>query len=357
MSSVRILELVPVLVLAVALSPGVSRAQKVPVRLVVAATAHDADATSTEVRTVDMDTGAVRALAALRHAPGAVVRGDVRGGEAFVVMDEDGPGDRSWGAALYRVDGAGARRLTGSVGHARRPLASNDGWVYVERGSPGTAPVDISAGQLRIDDVHVDAVDPASGAIRALYNFSGYALHIAGEDAGALLIYRVGPRGADVVSVDRATGASRGSVTVPPFARDFSVDDKTHSLVFADRDAGAWTIVRLDLATFTLSTISSDADQQSSPLALPSGVVARTAPRRSGLSLGGRVLAPLGAGFDAPIVSTDDGAWLAVLHVPNGGFDQTYVLDVGASTARPVGGANERVDALGFMGNRTGGVR
>ncbi len=352
---VDILKLALPVALALALAPNVS-AEHAAVQLVVAATPHDADATSTDVRAITLDTGATRTLATLRHPPGAVIRGDVRGGESFVVMDEDN-GDRFWGAGLYRVDGAGARRLAGGIGHARRPLASVDGWVYVERGTGGNAVPDAHAGQLRMDDIHIDAIDAATGAIRAVYGFSGYALHLAGEHAGALIVYRVGAHGTDIISVDRASGALRASLSVAPFARDFSVDDATGSLVFADRDSGAWTIDRLDLSTFSLSHVASDVDQQSSPLALPSGAMAMTAPRRGGLSLGGRVLTPLGVGFDAPLVSTDDGTWLSVLHVPASGFDETYAIDVARGTGARVGSSNERVDTLGFLGNRNGGAR
>ncbi len=357
MVGVSLKKLGPAVLVAFAFASNVSEAQRASVQLAVIATPHDADATSSEVRVISLDTGASRTLAALHHPSGAVVRGDTRSGVVFVVSDEDGPGDRSWGAALYRVDGrvdgAGARRLVGGVGHARRPLASVDGWVYVERGTAGPDPTD---GRLRVDDVHLDAVDPATGAIRAVYTFKGYALHLAGEQSGSLIVYRVGPQRAEVISIDASSGAMKSSVTVPPYARDFSVDDARRTMVFADRRSDAWTVEQLDLSTFALTTVSSDPDQQSSPLALVDGSIARTAPRRSGLSIGGRIISPLGAGFDAPLASTDDGAWLAVLHVPTAGFDETYALESATSRTVKIGGA-ERIDAVGFMGARSGGAR
>jgi len=350
---VNLKKLGPAIAVAVAFSSNVSEAQSASVQLAVIATPHDADATSSEVRVVTLDTGASRALGVLRHPPGAVVRGDTRSGAVFVITDEDDPGDRSWGAALYRVDGAGVHRLAAGVGHARRPLASADGWVYVERGAAGPDPTD---GRLRVDDVNLDAVDPATGAIRAVYTFKGYALHLAGEQAGSLLVYRVGPQGAEVISLDARSGALKSTIAVPPFARDFSVDDARRTMVFADRRGDAWTVERLDLATFTLTTLSSDPDQQCSPLALVDGSVARTAPRRGGLWIGGKVIAPLGAGFDAPLASTDDGAWLSVLHVPGAGMDETYALQSATLRMIKIGGV-ERIDAVGFLGAGRGGVR
>src|SRR5688572_1225063 len=107
--------------------------------IAIVATPHDAQARASWVRFVTVGPAGLReqALAEVPHAPGAVVRGDVLGAEraAVVVADEDGPVDPDFSASLFRVDAHGARRLARDVFHATRPLASDDGQVYVERGA------------------------------------------------------------------------------------------------------------------------------------------------------------------------------------------------------------------------------
>lgn len=333
-----------------------ARAQVAPATsFVVLATPHGLDVRDSEVRRVSITAaGAIesKTVGSVHHAPFAVLRGDARGATVFVVADEDGArGD--FGAALLAVDGAGTRKLVGGVGHARRPLASADGLVYVERGEPGAPPSD--ARSLRVDTLHLDAVDPSSGASRVVCTYSGYALHLAGERAGSLLVYRVGPGGADVAAVDRASGAVTSLSSVEPFARDFGVDESSGALVFAGRSQDAWTVERLDLTTRALTELSRDAEQQSSPLAL-AGSIAQTAPRRTGLSLAGKRVAPLGDGFDAPRMATDDGRFLLSRHVPRDGDGELYVLDTKSGAVSRLG-ATEHLEPVRFDAQKQGGAR
>ena len=327
--------------------------------LVVVATPHDERARQSEVRSVGPD-GVGTPLGAVQHAPGAVVRGDLLGALPVVVADEDGAADRDFGAALFAIERQGVRRLVAGVGHARRPLASVDGLVYVERGASG-AP---SAGP-RVDHLELAAVDPARGAVRVVYTYSGCALHLAGELGPDLVVYRVAATGAaDVLLVERASGRSRLVASIVPMARDFTVDRAHGALLYVNRDAkdaALWAVERLDLASGLVTRLASARDDAPAPYALPASEPVWTAPGRRGLaSARGEWLAPLGPGFDAVRATSPDGAWLAVLHVPSEGMDDLALVHAPAGARGPLGpggvaqlGGAERVEALGFVGGES----
>jgi hypothetical protein len=258
---VRLLALVCVAITATV--PGAAT-PKVEVRVVRV----DERATSSEVR-------APFATATIRHAPGAVIRGDVFGTAAFVVADES---DGDYGAALWRVDRRGATVLARGIYHASRPLASRDGRVYVERGSPGPAP---RGGRLRTDALTLDALDPESGASQTLYAWSGYTLHVAGELGTELLVYRVGFEGADLVAVDRTSGRARVVTPLVPYARVLSVVSAGGALVMSNRDASdghLWVAERVTLASGARERLFSARDRAPVPRILPNGDVASGTP-------------------------------------------------------------------------------
>lgn len=328
--------------------------------LVVVATPHDERARRSEVRSVGPD-GVGIPLGAVQHAPGAVVRGDLLGALPVVVADEEAAADRDFGAALFAVERQGVRRLVAGVGHARRPLASADGLVYVERGSSGAAP----ASGARVDRLELAAVEPTTGDVRVLYTYSGCALHLAGELGPDLVVYRVAAAGgADVLLVGRASGRSRLVASIVPMARDFTVDRERGALLYVNRDAkdaALWAVERLDLASGLVTRLATARDDAPAPYALPSSDPVWTAPGRRGLaSARGEWLAPLGPGFDAVRATSPDGAWLAVLHVPSEGMDDLALLHAPAGPRGPLGpggvarlGGAERVEALGFVGGES----
>jgi hypothetical protein len=296
------------------------------------------------------------------HAEGAVLRGDARGGVAWIVADED-PRLPDWGAALFEVAGQGTRRVLGRVGHAGRPLASASGRVFVERGRPGALPTvdEIKQGMLRVDPITIDEYDPKTRLTRELYASNAYALHIAGEHAGELVVYRVAPEGAALLAIDEASGTSRVIAPILPFARDFSIDERRGAVVFSNRDvvdAHVWTIERVDLASGARTRLHAVRGEQPAALALPGGGVAFTADGpdgHGGLVVDGHAMAPLGRGFDAPTLATSDGALLAVEHRERGGFDRSLVVEAASGRAVRVGN-DERVTILA-LGSATGGVR
>jgi hypothetical protein len=337
------------------------------VEIAVVATPHAADARASDVRMVAIDSLGTRETtwATLRHAPGAVVRGDVMrdGARAVVVAaDEEGARDSDFGAAVWRVDASGARAIARGVYHASRPLASVDGRVYVQRGASGAWPSadEAKRGKLRTDALSIDAID-ASGA-HAIYTWSGYTLHIAGESGGEIIVYRVAYDGADIVAIDRTSGALRKIADVMPFARDFSIDRGALWMSNRDsNDANLWIIARLDLATGVLARIASERGESLAPFAMPNGSVAWTASGRRGLVVGAlassaRSLAPLGAGYDAVTAVSGDSAWATIAHVGSG-YDQFAAVHVASGTPVRLTTKDERVTVLGFADAANGGAR
>jgi hypothetical protein len=293
-------------------------------------------------------------LGTVPHAPGAVVRGDVRDGTAWIVADEEAGANAAsagdWSSALWRVRaGEPVTRILGRVVRAGRPLASANGAVYVERGRVGPPPTvdEAKRGLLRVDSITVDSFDPKTNATTTLYASQAYALHLAGERGGELLVYRVAPEGASLIAIDEASGASRVVCALMPFARDFSIDDAHGAIVLSNRDpadAHTWTVERIDLATGLRTRLHAARGAQPAALALPHGDVAFTADGRRGLtrSAGGAAWAPLGAGFDAPTLATHDGALVAIEHREAGAFDRTAVIDVASGRAVRLGGDERR---------------
>ncbi len=325
--------------------------------VVVLATPHDADAQTTEVRALRFDTDGVhaRTLGVVSHLPRAVVRGDARGATTWVVADETGT---DWGSALYEVGATGSRRVLGGVGHARRPLASTSGDVFVERGVPGPWPSDaeIELGALRVDAIDIDAYAPASGAVRHVYSARAYALHLAGEVAGELVVYRVDRAGASIVVVDERLGTSRVVASLPPYARDFSID-AAGSLVFSNRDANdphAWVISRMDLRSGAPTTLHTVRDDEPAALAL-GAAIAWSSDGRRGLTIAGREIAPLGRGFDAPVLATRDASLVAFMHIEAGQMDSTAVLATSTGRALRLD-PDARITVLALRGE-SGGVR
>src|SRR3989442_1064901 len=70
---------------------------------------------------------------------------------------------------------------------------------------------------------------------------------LAGFADGEVFLSRVGPDGADLAALplDPPGAAPRPLARVPPFARDFSVDERGR-LVYGDRRGDAWAVERID---------------------------------------------------------------------------------------------------------------
>ena len=349
--------------------------------IAIVATAHDGGARTSELRVVAIDAKGTHetTLATIAHAPGAVLRGDVVHGQAAFVVAADDERERAlydFGSTMWRVgasDGT-VKELARGLYHASRPLASKDGAVYVERGKAGAWPTltEIKAGRLRVDALAIDAIDPQTGASRTVYTWSGYTLHLAGEYGAELVVYRVDSSGADLLAVDRASGRSRLVATLPPFARDFSIDEARGAVMMSNRDekdAHLWVVARVDLASGGVTRLASERDDAPAPFALPGGAMAWTASGRRGLWLrasassiatrDARLLAPLGPGFDAVTHASTDATWITIAHVPlgDGAYDACAAVHVASGTPVRLTSRDERVEVLGFVGGEAGGAR
>ncbi len=217
-------------------------------RLVVLATAPSGSTTTMHLVAPGGTLGP--ALARFDHAPGASVQAALLPDrETVVAVADHAPGaDRSFASSLVRLEaGAEARLLADRIVVASRPHPLPGGKVLVSRGRPGQ---DRADGSYRVDELSVDEID-LQGRARTLLAGTGYLLFIAAVHGGEVVIYRVGPAGADLVTVPLAGGAPRVLVpSLPPFARDFTVE--AGALVFLDRherDARRWLLWRVELAS------------------------------------------------------------------------------------------------------------
>ncbi len=281
-------------------------------------------------------------LATFTHAAGATARAALVPGTTtvFAIADTAETRDASFDASLFRLaPHAPPERLCDGVVHASRPVVRADGRVFVSRGQAGPEPVAAPRASMRVDALTVDEVDPVTGAVRTVHATNGYLAHLAGAHGAEILVYRIRPTGADVVAIDPDTRATRVILpALPPFARDFSVDDATGTLVFQGRhesDPHVWTIESVDLASGRRTRLRESASMSLVPHALRGGRVAWSRDGRDGLTILGAPGrgGPLGAGADWVVASSDDGRWIGALHTVQGAIGVPFVLDLASGDA------------------------
>jgi hypothetical protein len=178
---------------------------------------------------------------ALAHLPGAVVRTARLPSGALAAVADRAPGrDRSWGSSLLYAEGTRAPvELADRVYYASRPLVTATGLLVVERGRPGPE----LPGRVRVDELTVDVVDPATGAARTLFATTGFEAHLAALAGDEVIVYLVQPGVASLRAIDWRSGRERVILpSLPPYAHDFAVDGG--ALVVHNRDD-----VRRDLLT------------------------------------------------------------------------------------------------------------
>lgn len=227
------------------------------------------------------------ASARLFHRPDAVVTGALlpQRREALAVADVAPGTDLSWTSALFHLTpGQPPRALVDRLYHAARPVVSPDGRVFVLRGVPGREPdaEALRTGRLRVDSLTLDEVEVGSGTTRTLYRTEGYLalpcgfLPAARGSSGELIVYRVAPDGAELLAVDTESLAVRAVASpIPPFARDFSVDPATRTLVYTQLDPASksWVVERLFLDSGRRRRLVESTGMQLLPQLLPGGRV------------------------------------------------------------------------------------
>jgi hypothetical protein len=258
--------------------------------------------------------------ASFDHLPEGNVRARVLPGGSVLAAAPITPGrDVSFNGGLLRLEPASGSvlPLCSGLTHASRPLVAPSGRVFVERGSAGPPSLD---GSLRVDDLRIDEVDPLSGGLRAIHSMSGFVLHLAGWHDGEVLLYRVASSRSDIVAVDPDSRSVRVVLpTLPPFARDFSVDQQAGRLVYRGRhehDTRRWVVDSVDLRSGHRRRIYEGRSFSLAPHAWPGGGVAIN-PARAGLELIGAsdaVHRPFGPGVDMLRDVSSSGRFVALLH-------------------------------------------
>jgi hypothetical protein len=320
-------------------------------------------ATRTEVMVASPGTNvAPKSLASLDHVPGAVVKGAVLpgGSSAVVVADTLPAREVSWAASLLLVEpGLPPRQLVDRVYHASRPLVSSDGRVFVQRGTAGS---DVSKyGQklaMRVDDLSVDEVDLSSASTRTILSWQGYETHLAGQLDHEIIVYRVGPLGADLVAVHMDTAQVRVVISSwPPMARDFSVDEPGRGIVAQQLDDGPprqWVVQHVSLDTGARRTLAASTHRDLVPYVFPDGAVLvnpadRRGPRMLPSSLGVK-------GLDGPGVmwlrtTSPDRAWVTGTWAVPGTLPVGIVVRASdGKVLRVPSVEGHRVDVIGVVG-------
>lgn len=263
--------------------------------------------------------------------------------------------DRSFDYVLFRVDADGtSEQVATSLTHAGRPHVDDAGRILVVRGEAGPA----IAGETRVDRFSLDEVEPTTGTLRRWHDFEGHHLHLAATRGGEAYLYRVGPRGADLVAVDAGGRLRVIRRSVLPYARDFSLDDDGR-LIFRQRhpdDTQRWQALRVDAHREGASPelLYEDDTFALAPHAWPGGGLLIN-PRREGMALHGAhdpVSAhPMGPGVDLLRATSANRRFVALLHTRTDALPQPFIID--RTTGRvsiPDAPPGERIAIAGFEG-------
>jgi hypothetical protein len=211
---------------------------------------------------------------------------------------------------------------------------------------------------MRVDSLSIEEVDPATGSLRPIHTMNGYLAHLAGSIGSEIVLYRVGPAGADIAAVDADTGSVRSIVaSLPPFARDFSVDEGERALIFQGRhetDSRTWVVDRVDLTSGKKTRLFEGSSLNLAPHAWPGGAVAYNPDGRSGLALLGagalEVRSPLGEGVDVVLAASQDRRWLAALHTAQGALPAPFAINTETGAALALHGPpGARIAIAGFV--------
>ena len=335
------------------------------VELWIAATPHVDFATSSELRFVrhGEDLEVEQRWATIHHAPNAPIRGDVLSDRKSVVIafEPEGADPRDdFSTEVHRVDSQGSKRLAGGLYRATRPLVAKSGRVFVERGHVGREPTSAqaAAGQLRVDALSIDSIDPLTGALETVVQWSGYTMHLIGEWRDALVVYRVAPEGGDLALIRISDGSILRSIEIEPVARDFLLSDDR--VAFSNHDAKVddrWVLQALDLHSFALATLGEATGQSPIPFVTSNGTIGmRAEPRtRPSVKLEGAVPLLGHERPDLPLAMSADGMFTVV--TTPGEYDQTE--DVYALTKRRVRltRGDERVEFIGYREGSKGVLR
>jgi hypothetical protein len=236
-------------------------------------------------------------VAKLTHVQGETVLGALIPGTRRVVATAvtEPRKDLSFASSLFLLEpNKPARVLCDRVSLSSRPLVTAEGRVFIQRGH---------ATEDRIDGLSIDEVDLRTGRTREVITFKGFITFLAGAVGRELIVYRVGPKGADLVAVHAdALGVRVLLPSMEPLARDFAVSADNKSIVYTQGDSatGRWYVEKLDLQTLVHSRLAEGSTMALLPTPLPDGRIAFAPEQGAGLKdlTGKTVLEPGGPGFE-----------------------------------------------------------
>ncbi len=297
-----------------------------------------------------------RTLGVVTHAEGAARRALVLPGDPdrpnvlVVATVQRTVRASAYNAALFRVDGRGgeATRLCEGVADLSVPMRTASGTVLVQRGRDGDEPTPDPASprvfRERSDALQLDAIDPATGRTRTVWQGSGQIAFLAAPVGGdAVAVYWVHDGGSTLLRLDAARGTTRVLVPNLPVARDFSYDPHTDRVVFARAtpDPRVYEVAAVSAREGGVpQALWRGPSEALMPRALADGRVVLSLPGLGGLAvlapegatggtqpvtgapgvtaaprvLGPTRIAPLGDGSDAALEESPDGRWLALRH-------------------------------------------
>jgi len=299
------------------------------------------------------DHGALQRLGSFAHLPAGDVRAVVLAGRTLLATAPSRHSrDNSFDTGLWRLDPTGSSRLLCEhLTHASTPLVHR-GRAFVVRGSAGASRA--HRGEIRIDALRVDEIDPNDGSSTTLHDFDGYMLHLAGAFGRELLLYRVAPNHADIVAIHLGNHTLRPIVDqLPPFARDFSVDRANARLIYRgrhERQTRTWVVDAVSLDSGKRTRLFRGPTFALAPHAWPDGVALN--PQRRGLKLIGssdRIRAPWGDGVDVVRSISPNQRFVAALHTVAGQLPFAFVLDRQGGSVRMVTPAGSRIAIAGFV--------
>lgn len=300
------------------------------------------------------------AVAQLTHIRSAEVKSVVLPGTRTVlaIVQLFQAQDESWASGLVRLLANEAPvMLADRVYHASRPLVSNEGRVFVQRGRAGPPPSmeEALSGHLRVDNLTIEEINPRTGEATTLYSTQGYLAHLAGVYRDEVLIYRVAFQQAQLLAVNMNTQAIRVLISsMVPMARDFQVDAKRGLLRMtqANLSSRQWEIQELQLEQKELRTVATGRHVALLPSSWPKETFVYN-PNENGWELPNRRrLSPFGAGIDEVRAFSADENWVAAIHTYADGSRFAFV----AETQSPQHTAwslptspSSRIDLAGFI--------
>lgn len=295
------------------------------------------DAEVTELRFQPLGSTRLAAPAArLTHLPHETVLGAVIPGTRRVLATAvtEARRDLSFASSLFLLEaGKPARLLCDRVALSTRPLVSAEGRVFVQRGRAAE------------HALAIDEVDLRTGRTRELLAFTGSTAFLAGVIGREVLVYRVGPAGADLVAVHAdALGVRVLIPAMQPLARDFAISADGRSLAFTQGDAasGRWYVERLDLQTLAHVRLAEGPTMALLPTPLPDGRLAFSLAAGAGLTTleGAQAVAPAGPGFERVRGFTKQRGPVGLHEVPG-----DFPLPLGGFVAPP----RHRLDVAGLI--------